>query len=222
MRSSMRQLWLLSVAVLAVLALAGCQLPGSIPSGWTWVTTMTDPSARVAVVGDSLTWQAEHGSSSTTDPYYQRHYLIDALDAQGWAARVAAKSGATTTSLSMWGQWASPPDVIVMALGTNDNYYSMPMTTSVTNIRTYLGRWPNACVVYVGVVPSVPRGIADTAPAWNDWLASEAAARGGVFVDWAGISTGHPDWFMSDLLHHTAAGQQAYRQAITDGIQRCP
>jgi len=85
----MRQLWLLSVAVLAVLALAGCQLPGSIPSGWTWVTTMPDPSARVAVVGDSLTWQAEHGSSSTTDPYYLRHHLIDQLNAQGWAGRVA-------------------------------------------------------------------------------------------------------------------------------------
>jgi len=221
MRPSMRQLWLLSVAVLAVLALAGCQLPGSIPSGWTWVTTMPDPSARVAVVGDSLTWQAEHGSSSTTDPYYLRHHLIDQLNAQGWAGRVAAKSGATTDALRMWAGWASPPDVIVMALGTNDNYYNVPMATSVANIRGYLGRWPSACVVYVGVVPSVPRGIDDTAPTWNDWLRAEAAATGSVYVDWPAYSATHPTWFTSDLLHHTAAGQTAYRQAILEGIKQC-
>lgn len=201
-------------ALLAVILAVGC-----VPSGWSWVATTPNPTAHVAVVGDSLTWQAEHGSSSTTDPHYLRHYLIDELNARGWAARVAAKSGATTASLKLWGQWASPPDVIVMALGTNDLYYKLPADTSQANVRSYLDRWPLACPVLVGVKPSAPRGIEPSA--WNAWLAAEAAARGGVYVDWAGISAGHGGWFTSDLLHHTTAGQAAYRAAILNGVNQC-
>jgi len=172
----------------------------------------------VGVVGDSLTYEAEHGPGP--DPYYQRHYLIDAFNDTGHAARVAARSGATTGSLAMWGQWESPPDVIVMALGTNDLYYKVSPTVTKTNVRNYLGRWPGACPVLVGVKPSAPRGIEPTA--WNAWLAAEATARGGVFVDWAAISAPHLEWFVADQLHHTAAGQAAYRVAITEGVDRCP
>lgn len=202
---------------LLLVALATWARPAgaTIPSGWSWVP----PTApHVAVVGDSLAWQAEHGSSSTSDPYYQRHYLTDALGAEGWYSRIAARSGATTDSLRLWSQWASAPDVIVMALGTNDNYYSVPPATSLARIRTYLARWPAARVVYVGVAPSVPRGIADTAPAWNELLRQEAARTGGVFLDWAAISAGHPDWFVADQLHHTPAGQAAYRAAIAAAV----
>jgi lysophospholipase L1-like esterase len=173
------------------------------------------------VVGDSLTWQAEHGSTSTTDPYYERHYLTDLLNKHGMATRVAAKSGVTTDSLRLWTRWETAPDVIVMALGTNDNYFDVPITTSINNVRTYLARWPDGCTVYVGVVPSTPRRIDDTAPAWNDWLRQEAGRTGGVYLDWPAISAGHRDWFVSDLLHHTAAGQAAYRQAILDGVEEC-
>lgn len=204
-------------AILAVVVLAGCILPGSIPTGWTWVGPTH--GTHVAVVGDSLTWQAEHGSSSTSDPYYLRHRLIDQLNGEGWSARVAALSGETTAVLRKWVYWQSAPDVIVMALGTNDQYFDVPLATSIANVRGYLARWPNARVVYVGVVPSLPRGIADTAPAWNDWLRGEAAATGGIYLDWPVISAGHPDWFVADQLHHTAAGQAAYRAAIVAAVQ---
>lgn len=39
-------------------------------------------------------------------------------------------------------------------------------------------------------------------------------------MDWSTISKGHPEWFTSDLLHHTAAGQAAYRSAIVAGAAR--
>lgn len=207
---------------LSLLLLAGSTLAAgsSLLTGWSWIP----PTAgrHVGVVGDSLVYQAEHGSDP--DLYYQRHYLTDQLTAAGWFTRIAAASGRTTDALRMWGQWATPPEVIVMALGTNDNYYSIPPATSVNNIRTYLARWPNACTVYVGVVPSVPRGIDDTAPAWNVWLEAEAVRTGGVYVDWPAISAPHPEWFVADQLHQTpgpTGGQAAYRNAITEGVQRC-
>jgi|GEM_PF-6987782 len=220
---------LAAAILLATLACNTSQAPaaaGSIPSGWTWVATVPTPSARIAVVGDSLTWQAEHGSTSTSDPYYQRHALTDQLNAEGWAARIAARSGADTRSLSMWGGWQSAPDVIVMALGSNDRRYAPPtfpfqLGTSQWNVVPYLKHWPGACVVLVGIVETAPRGLNVYGPAWNRWLRYLADLKGWVFVDWATISAGHPDWFTSDLLHHTTAGQQAYRMALIEGVQRC-
>jgi hypothetical protein len=173
----------------------------------------------IAVVGDSLIYQAEHGS--TNDP--AQHHLTDQLNKAGWSAMVRATSGADTGTLSLWTNWPSPPAVIVMAVGTNDRRVDAtqaepePLERSIANVRSYLDRWPSAIPVLVGIVETAPRGLDVTGPEWNAWLRAEAQARGGVFVDWAGYSAGHPDWFTTDLLHQTAAGQAGYRAAIVAG-----
>lgn len=225
------RLWVVTTTLLALLLSCNGTWDQSqtIPTGWSWVGT----GPKVAVVGDSLTWQAEHGSVSTTDPYYERHALTDQLNANGYAARIAARSGADTRSLSMWGKWQSAPDVIVMALGTNDRRYEpkpgmvpagfpFQLHISQPNVVNYLNHCPNACVVYVGVVEAANRWRHNVyGPYWNYWLRQRAAATNGVFVDWWSEAKAHPEWFTSDLLHHTAAGQAAYRNAITNAVDSC-
>lgn len=217
---------LVSLAVTGTTALATpTGTTGSIPAGWGWV-----PSARtVGAVGDSLVYEAEHGPSTVPDPGYERHYLTDQLTGQGWFARVAARSGADTRSLSMWGGWQSPPSTIVMALGTNDRRWDptkgfpLPLGTSQWNVVNYLNRWPTACVVLVGIVEAPNRWRHNVyGPAWNRWLRYLADLRGYVYVDWWALSAGHPEWFTGDLLHQTDAGQAAYRNAITEGAKQCP
>jgi hypothetical protein len=183
------------------------------------------------VVGDSLTYQAEHGTAP--DPSYATHILTDELNTAGYATRVAARSGADTRSLRMWAGWQTPPDIVVMALGTNDRRWApvpgmvptgfpFQLHISQPNVVNYLNHWPNTCMVLVGVTERPNKWRHDVyGPYWNRWLRYYAGLRGGVFVDWAGISAGHPEWFVADQLHHTAAGQAAYRAAITKGVESC-
>lgn len=207
---------------------AECAPTASIPTGWSWVGPAGAPT--VAVVGDSLTWQAEHGSSSTTDPYYQRHALTDQLNAAGFRTRIAARSGEDTRVLRLWGGWHTAPDVIVMALGTNDRRWTadlrdpwpLPLHISQPDVVNYLKHWPNACVVYVGVVEAPNRWLHNVyGPYWNWWLRQRAAATGGVFVNWWGEVQAHPEYLGPDVLHHTAVGQTAYGRAITDAAASC-
>lgn len=206
---------LIGALVTAVTLVAGCVAPvwlGAAPA------TAQDTAPTIAVVGDSLIYQAEHGSTNDTT----KHYLTNELNAAGWSAQVRAQSAADTNTLATWTTWPNPPSVIVIALGSNDRRIVngapfVPIETSKSNVRGYLDRWPGAVPIFVGIVETAPRGLNITGPEWNTWVRTEAAARGGVFVDWSAISRGHPEWFTSDLLHHTAAGQAAYRSAIVAG-----
>ncbi len=201
--------------VTGVTLVAGCVAPvwpAAAPA------TAQDIAPTIAVVGDSLIYQAEHGSTNDTT----KHYLTNELNAAGWSAQVRAQSSADTNTLTTWTTWPSPPAAIVVALGSNDRRIVngapyVPIETSKTNVRGYLDRWPDAVPIFVGIVETAPRGLNITGPEWNTWVRTEATARGGVFVDWSTISKGHPEWFTSDLLHNTATGQAAYRVAIVAG-----
>jgi lysophospholipase L1-like esterase len=49
----------------------------------------------------------------------------------------------------------------------------------------------------------------------NALIAQYAAQYGARLIDWAAISTGHPEYFGSDGVHLVPAGVRAYVDAIT-------
>jgi len=59
---------------------------------------------------------------------------------------------------------------------------------------------------------AVPRGWRDEN---NSLIASYAATYGATVIDWAAISTGHPEYFAPDGVHLVPAGVRAYVDAIT-------
>jgi lysophospholipase L1-like esterase len=175
---------------------------------------------KVGVVGDSLVFQAEYGS--TTETPELDHRLTDALVGAGYRAAITAMSAASTSSLGAWGSFVND-DIVVTALGTNDMRINTATGTSYTtlkqatlNLEAHLARVRADCDVLVGIVETPYRGLNVFGPAWNQILRDHAD----VFVDWARMI--QPGWLTADQTHHTTAGQAAYRQAIVDGVNQCP
>jgi hypothetical protein len=62
---------------------------------------------------------------------------------------------------------------------------------------------------------AVPRGWRDEN---NVLIANYAASYGAVVINWAAISTGHPEYFAPDGVHLVPAGIRAYVDAITAAL----
>ena len=195
----------------AALLLGACQFPPT-----PWRPSLTPNGHDVGVVGDSLTWGAETGGGFP-DPAPAR--LRDALDAAGYYSM----SGFDTGFLADVTDWPQTPDIVVVALGTNDAHnQSIPLDRYLTNIRSFLDRTPAACDVLVNINPATAWGLDVTAPDYNDALEGLGAERSdAVIVDWATIAIAHPEYLSSDGVHGNDEGQAAYRQAIVDGVDAC-
>lgn len=174
----------------------------------------------VGIVGDSLTWGAETGGGFP-DPAPAR--LRDALDAAGYGSSIYSLIGFNTDLLADVTAWPQTPDIVVVALGTNDSHnQSVPLDRYVTNIRTFLDRTPEACTVLVNINPAPAWDLDVTAPAYNAALEGLAAERpDAVVVDWASTAVAHPEYLSSDGVHGNEEGQAAYRQAIVGGVDAC-
>ena len=207
------------VHLVGTLALVAALASACLPAPSPWVGPPA-PVARVGVIGDSLTFAAEYGPGlpDTADPATP-HDLSDALVDAGYAASLSALIGATTEDLVELPDWPEPvADVVVIALGSNDrNEGAVPVTAMAANLEGYLARWPDACVVLVTIAETSPWQLDVYAPEWNAHLAS----RADVLADWTAVTVEHPEYLLSDGVHHTPDGRAAYRQLIVDSVGGC-
>lgn len=204
--------------VIATLALASC-------ATGTWTGDPGDP--HVAVVGDSLIAFSENGSLTGTETL-----ITDDLVAAGTRAWVTGWTGAgfAWAYEDLWNLPAREgvtPDVLVLALGTNDMHIPPGGTeplTSVEAVRPVVAAWlaevPNACVRLIGPAESITGwGLDVTAPPFNAMLAEEAALHADAeYVAW----NPDPAWTENGANPHvTPAGRAAYRALIVAEALAC-
>lgn len=188
-------------ALLAVVLCAGC-LPA--PQPW------TGSGPRVAMTGDSLMYTAENGPGLESPDDPESRYLSDAV---GFSTSISTQVGATTSDLAGL-SWSESPDVIVVALGSNDlRDGTVPASTALSNIAEHAARWPEACLITVEVAETFPWNLDETAPPFNDGLASISD----VVVPWASIVAEEPELLLSDGVHHADEGSR-YRAEIASAV----
>jgi hypothetical protein len=195
-----------------------------------------DPA--VAVVGDSLAWQAD--SSIESD-----------LLKSGYVGRVSVNPGHALTSA-----WAQDElkeylqqkrfGIIVIETASNDSFEIARADESVSEYSDSLAKLLRAatgrCVVVVnakvGVTPFYYRP--GDALAVNRVISQSAVTHSNErIVEWNQEAQTHRSWFRSDLLHFTSktphallasdtppssnqsAGDKAFARAIDAGVQSC-
>jgi lysophospholipase L1-like esterase len=170
-------------------------------------------STTVEVVGDSLTFQANDGDQGQDE-------LLAALEREGFEPSGGGIPGMTVESAhqTMWSKGS--PDIVVLALGTNDMANGqVPLDAVRTTLSQWLQEVPDACVVLVGVNETTEAWqLHEHGPAYNEMLRQLAAEHGeGHVVDW----TPEPQMLSDDGIHLTEEGRAAYRALIVDGVERC-
>lgn len=93
---------------------------------------------------------------------------------------------------------------VIFDLGNNNRLTSEQVASIFEEVKDQ----PKIIVVNT----AVPRGWRDEN---NSLIASYAATYGATVIDWAAISTGHPEYFAPDGVHLVPAGVRAYVDAIT-------
>jgi hypothetical protein len=187
------------------------------PSSW-----YGDSGPYVGVIGDSLVHAAETGGG--LDPDDTDRFVSQRLAQSGYRASVSAMIGAVTADLRTVAAFPEPGfELLVLALGTNDMHDgAVPVDVAIGDIVTYLDAHTPACTALVTIVDEPSWGLDVTAPVYNAALADLATERADVIIaDWAAVVDAHPEYLGSDGVHHTAAGQEAYRSLIDDAAGQC-
>lgn len=179
------------------------------------------------MLGDSLVFESERSEFSGTETR-----ITDDLVAAGNRAWVTGWIGLTYADAYPM-VWDLPsregviPDVLVIALGTNDmrvDSVTGEARTTPEAVRPILAAWlaevPDACVRLIGPSDSIAGwGLDVTAPAFNTMLAEEAALHADAeYVPW------NPDPAWTDNgadPHMTTAGRDAYRALIVAEVAEC-
>ena len=105
-----------------------------------------------------------------------------------------------------------PPDVLVVALGTNGEVHEKDVTDLMTLAE------PISTVVFVNV--RVPRFWEDQVnTALDDAVAKYPKA---VLADWYATSQGHPEYLRADGFHVTETGSKVWSNLIADTIAAKP
>ena len=186
---------------------------------------------RVAVVGDSLTYYAEGG---LLNKMLARKYRVSITGVKAFAAWDMQP---TVQQLMR----RNRPDVLVVALGTNDLKYAVwhtrtwPSTqVDMRNLLAIARTVP--CVVWVGVnttsglfyyTTDPLRDITVGGPVINTMIKSALAgtkkAPGRArYGDWSARSQGHEEYFLNPgNTHMTPVGIAAYQQLILDEVAAC-
>lgn len=186
-----------------------------------------DPqAASVVVLGDSLVFQSEQSLNGTET------WITDDLVANGLYGWVTGHTGLKVAD-AYPAVWNTPsrqgliPDVLVIALGTNDMHVDdatgQPPTTPEAArplLRAWMAEVPAGCVKLIGPAESITGwGLDVTAPAWNVMLAEEAALHANAtYVPWDPLLA----WTENGANPHmTQAGRDAYRALIVAEALDC-
>jgi acyl-CoA thioesterase-1 len=190
----------------------------AIAAGWSACTRGEGP--LVAFLGDSLT----SGYRLPEDEAYPA-LVANALHARGRPIRVvnAGKSGDTVRQglARLPSVLDLKPDVVVVALGTNDALRGLPLADAEPALdRIVLDcQASGARVLLVGV--RFPGALAESrARALDELYARLAVSRRVPLVpDLLRGVAGHPELSMPDLLHPNAAGQQQLARNVTRDVE---
>lgn len=197
------------VALVAAVALSACA--GVRPTLGAEVVTSdgrTRASARVAVVGDSLTV----GEYAT---------LPRMAESRGLRLDVSAESGRRVASgADELHRLAADHDVFVVALGTNDAEPGLTAEQAGALIDGAL--WsvtPDATVLWLTVHRPASDGIDPASSVFNDALrAASSRHQGLVVLDWAGVVASRPELVGEDGIHLTADGYAVRSAWLVDRV----
>jgi len=182
---------------------------------------------RIGVIGDSLVVGIEGLATAQ-------------LRDRGWNPSVSGHAGFTVANEfdTVTRLMTTNPQVVVLALGTNDlkgiDNGTQTWDGFRNDVATALGLADGgSCVVWVGVNEyngTFEHGITLGAFGWViNWIINVELARTGrrnttaFYADWAAASRGRMDYFSAPGDPHlTAAGNQAYTDLIIDTAGRCP
>lgn len=178
-----------------------------------------DEPGHVVVLGDSLVFQAD-GNRAPDDA---NRLLVTALEEEGSTVEGGGLIGLSVPAAyeSLWPTIEEQaPDVLVVALGTNDSRDgAIPLETSRQALTVWLEEVPSSCVVLVGVNEGTSTwGLDVYGPPFNAMLEDVAADHPDVrVVQW------DPDPAMlgQDGVHLTEVGRVAYRRLIVDAAESC-
>jgi hypothetical protein len=205
------------VALLAVVSAAAVPSPAAgapaVPyEGPSWM-------ARLAVVGDSLTWT----SVDTFKPSFQSDW---------WRPAIFSYPGVRTETMrdQVRAMAADRPDAFVVELGGMDTidiisgarswaFEQAQISGTIADIQAA----GVPCVVWVGPNENVAEeSISAWSEAINDEIQYQLVLRGaGPFADWTAVAAGHPEYFVQDGSHLTAIGKQVYASMIVDELRDC-
>jgi len=173
--------------------------------------------STVAILGDSLTVQAR---STLRELLADQALKIAALNGEGMSGGPLSDGVGSPIMASMVREYAAdPPDVIVVALGTNDAW--QPDLDAASFERQWMAMtraFADSCIV--GVTAT------ENTEAWN-YDADDAVAvnriirrTSDVVVDWAELGT-DPTYTGVDGIHLTDAGRERFALLINRGVDRC-
>jgi hypothetical protein len=175
--------------------------------------------ARLAMVGDSLTWT----SVDTFRPAFQ---------AEWWRPAIFSYPGVRTETMrgQVRAMAADRPDAFVVELGGMDtidiisgarpwSFEQAQISGTIVDIQAA----GVPCVVWVGPNENVANAsISAWSEAINDEIQYQLALRGaGPFADWTAVADGHPEYFVEDGSHLTALGKQVYASMINRELRDC-
>jgi hypothetical protein len=189
----------------SVLVLAGCTP--------VWWGLPEDPS--VVVIGDSLTFQADGNELADEN----NHVLSQALADAGFYGYVDGRTGADLAyGREAWDRdvrrTVPDPDIVVIALGTND----MMLVDGETVVPLEPA---DACVRFIGVNEGVwGWGLDVSGPAYNAMLAEESLAHPDAAVaEWRPDMSSFPGGGRQP--HADDVGDAAYRDLIVSLAEGC-
>jgi len=175
--------------------------------------------ARLAMVGDSMTWT----SVDTLKPTFRSEW---------WRPAVFSYPGVRTETMrdQIRAMAADRPDAFVVQLGGMDTIDLISGTRSwaweqgqIAGAIADIQFWGVPCVVWVGANENFDGGPIDF---WSRQINAEIRhqlqLRGaGPFADWTATAAGHPEYFLPDGSHLTATGRQVYANMIRDELRDC-
>lgn len=198
--------------------------------------SFSEAASRVAVVGDSLAWQADLSIQSE-------------LAGAGYVARVSVNPGHALSSA--WAQQTLSADtsdgsygIIVLETASNDAAQLARGAVSITRysqlLEQLIAQAGSSTVVIVNAKVDAPFYYPQSdAVAINRAMDEAAVGQSNVrIVDWNGEAHNHPSWFGPDMLHLSPglpatvvaedppgagaqdAADRAFAQAIVDGVER--
>lgn len=175
--------------------------------------------ARLAVVGDSMTW-------TTAD------VLKHTFRSEWWRPAVFSYPGVRTETMrdQIRGMASDRPDAFVVQLGVMDTLDLISGARSWASEQAQIaGAIADIqargvpCVVWVGLDENVSDGrIASWSRLINAEIRHQLQLRGaGPFADWTATAAGHPELFLPDGAHLTPIGQQVYASMIAEELRDC-
>lgn len=183
--------------------------------------SLFDDRPPVAIIGDSITWQASSPIASTVG----REFSVD----------VRAVPGATIADMvdraSRMGR--REPEQLVVNLGTNDVVRNVTPGQSAADLEVLLDQFPTVKCVHVVTVHDRIFNLIDgtfyteRSQATNAALEAVAAQRGANVINWNAAldmasASGAPD-LLSDTVHLTGDGINLLVTLYNDALRRgCP